>query len=129
MNNISILIVDDHEDTRSIIRTILQAKGYQTTEAVNGKDALSVLSNFKPSLILLDVMMPEMSGFEVVTRLRMRPETQSIPVIMLTAKGEDEDIMSGYNDYQVDYYITKPFTPKHLLNGIEMVLANVSNEK
>lgn len=118
-----ILIVEDDPDTRSIIKTILNAKGYKSLEAENGVIALELLENTKVRLILLDIMMPELSGYDVIVRLRMRPSTQSTPVIMLTAKGEDEDIMSGYNQYQVDYYITKPFTPKTLINGVELVLA------
>ncbi len=121
--DLPILIVEDDSDTRTIIRTILNAKGYKTLEAENGVIALELLTHTKVKLILLDIMMPELSGYDVIVRLRMRPNTQSTPVIMLTAKGEDEDIMSGYNQYQVDYYITKPFTPKTLINGVELVLA------
>jgi len=124
MTDKTILIVEDHDDTRAIIRTILNSRGYQTSEASNGKEALAMLTNFTPSLILLDIMMPEMSGYDVVARLKMHPETQSIPIIMLSAKAEDEDILTGYNDYAVEYYITKPFTPKHLLNGVELVLSD-----
>ena len=117
-----ILIVDDDKDTRNIINTTLTAKGYNTKEACNGKEALELINLHKPALILLDIMMPEMSGYEVITRLKLKPETQSIPIIMLTAKSEDEDILLGYNEYSVDYYIPKPFTTKHLLNGIELIL-------
>lgn len=117
-----ILIVEDDPDTRTIIRTILNAKGHKTLEAENGIIALNLLEHTDVKLILLDIMMPEMSGYDVIVRLRMKPKTQSTPVIMLTAKGEDEDVMSGYNQYQVDYYITKPFTPKTLLNGVDLVL-------
>lgn len=122
MENDYILIVDDDKDTRNIIRTILLAKGYETKEAVNGREALEMIESDKPVLVLLDVMMPEVSGYDVITKLKLHPHTQDIPVIMLTAKGEDEDILKGYNDFSVDYYIPKPFTPKHLLNGIELIL-------
>lgn len=125
MNEHFILIVDDDPDTRNIIKTILNAKGYKTKEAIHGKEALEFVKTEIPALILLDVMMPEMSGYDVITRLKLKPETQKIPIIMLTAKGEDEDILSGYNDYAVDYYIPKPFTPKHLLNGIELILGGL----
>jgi DNA-binding response OmpR family regulator len=122
-NELPILIVEDDPDTRTIIRTILNAKGHKTVEAENGLIALNVLETLEVKLILLDIMMPELSGYDVIVRLRMRPKTQSTPVIMLTAKGEDEDVLSGYNQYQVDYYITKPFTPKTLINGVDLVLA------
>lgn len=119
-----ILIVDDDKDTRTIIKTILNAKGYKTYDVSNGKDALSYIDTNPPSLILLDIMMPEMSGYDVMARLKMKPETQAIPVIMLSAKAESEDILTGYQDYAVEYYITKPFTPKELINGIELILNN-----
>lgn len=124
-NNHTILIVDDDQDTRNIIKTIVSAKGYNYVEAKDGKTALKILEDQNITLILLDIMMPEMSGYDVMVHLKTNSHTQSIPVIMLTAKGEDEDIMSGYNQYSVDYYITKPFTPKTLLNGIELTLAAV----
>lgn len=119
-----ILIVDDDKDTRNIIRTILNAKGYETKEASNGKEALALVKDEIPQLILLDLMMPEMSGYDVITHLKLNPNTQKTPVIMLTAKVENEDILAGYNEYAVDYYITKPFTPKHLINGIELILGS-----
>jgi DNA-binding response OmpR family regulator len=128
MNNF-ILIVDDDPDTRNIIKTILSSKGYQTKEAKDGPEALSIVESEIPALILLDIMMPEMSGYEVVTRLKLKTTTQSIPIIMLTAKGEDEDILAGYNEFAVDYYITKPFTPKHLINGIELILGPNESDK
>ncbi len=119
-----ILIVDDDKDTRNIIRTILNAKGYETKEASNGKEALALVKDEVPQLILLDLMMPEMSGYDVITHLKINPNTQNTPVIMLTAKVENEDILTGYNEYAVDYYITKPFTPKHLINGVELILGS-----
>ena len=66
--------------------------------------------------------MPIMNGYDVAIALRQRPHTQNIPIIMLTAKAEPEDLMTGYSDYQVDYYITKPFTAKQLISGVKMVL-------
>jgi CheY-like chemotaxis protein len=127
MPDATILIVDDDRDTRTIIKTILSSKGYSTQEAGNGKEALLSIESFKPDLILLDIMMPEMSGYDVMARLRMKPENQDIPVIMLSAKAESEDILSGYQDYAVEYYITKPFTPRELLNGVELILRNISD--
>jgi two-component system phosphate regulon response regulator PhoB len=72
-------------------------------------------------LVLLDVMMPGMSGFEVLAEIRTQPATATLPVILLTAKTQDDDLMTGY-DGGADYYITKPFTPKQLFYGIEWVL-------
>jgi two-component system, OmpR family, alkaline phosphatase synthesis response regulator PhoP len=127
MSEKTILIVDDDRDTRTIIKTILAAKGYATQEAASGKEALLYVESFSPGLILLDIMMPEMSGYDVIARLKMQPETQNIPVIMLSAKAESEDILTGYQEYAVEYYITKPFTPKELINGIELVLSGSDN--
>lgn len=126
MSDQTILIVDDDRDTRTIIKTILTAKGYKTIEAASGKEALASVESFNPALILLDIMMPEMSGYDVIARLKMRPETQNIPVILLSAKAESEDILTGYQDYAIEYYITKPFTPKELINGVELVFSSSS---
>lgn len=121
--NKTILIVDDDSDTRTVVRTILSTDGYQVAEAVNGEQALDYLiSNQPPALVILDIMMPGMSGLEVATRMKQQPETQGIPIIILTAKGDSQDLLIAYKDYAVDYYISKPFTSKQLLSGIQIVL-------
>ena len=74
-----------------------------------------------PDCILLDIMMPNMSGIEVLNRLKERPETASIPVILVTAKSRDEDVLSGYKE-GADYYITKPFSAQQLIYGVRLVL-------
>ena len=83
---------------------------------------MDMLKTFRPAAIILDVMMPGMSGYDVVVHLKQNPDTQNIPVIMLTAKGEPEDLITGYKDYGVEYYITKPFTSRQLLAGIKLIL-------
>ena len=117
-----ILIVDDDPDTRSMVRTILENSTFKVAEAENGKIALYRIEELTPALILLDINMPEMNGYDVVIHLKQKPETQNIPVIMLTAKSEPEDLIAGYKDYAADYYITKPFTTRQLLAGIKLVL-------
>lgn len=117
-----ILVVDDDEDSRSMVRTILESNGFMVEECSNGKDALVRIPELQPHLVLLDIMMPEMSGYDVLVHLKQKPETQNIPVIMLTAKSDPEDLITGYNDYGVEYYITKPFTTRQLLSGIKLVL-------
>lgn len=117
-----ILIVDDDPDTRSMVRTILESSSFKVEEAENGKVALDRIEALKPALILLDINMPEMNGYDVVIHLKQKPDTQNIPVIMLTAKSEPEDLIAGYKDYAAEYYITKPFTTRQLLAGIKLVL-------
>lgn len=123
----SILVVEDDFGARTIVKTILSGKGYAVTDAANGNEALDILKERSFDLIILDLMMPGLSGYDVVVHLKQRPETQNIPVIMLTAKSESADVLRGYRDFGCDYYITKPFTSAQLLQGVELVLT--SDEK
>ena len=109
-----ILIVDDTVKNIQVLGTILKKEAYQINVAQNGKQALDVVGKVRPDLILLDVMMPEMDGFEACKRLKENPETADIPVIFLTAKVETEDIVKGFELGAVDY-VTKPFNPTELL--------------
>jgi two-component system sensor histidine kinase/response regulator len=117
----TILVVDDNLDSTLILRSILENQGFTVRTANNGQDALGQLEREVPDVILLDVMMPEMSGFEVLERIRATHATSKVPVIMVTAKMQDEDVMTGYQ-VGADYYITKPCTAKQLLYGINLVL-------
>jgi len=117
-----ILVVDDDADARTVVKTILSSSGFEVNEVPGGKQALEFLEENHVDLIVLDIMMPEMSGYDVVLRLRQKPETQNIPVMMLTAKGDPEDILNAYKDYGVEYYIPKPFTTKQLTSGVKLVL-------
>jgi CheY-like chemotaxis protein len=117
----SILVVDDNEDSLRILRTVLEGNGFTVRAAKSGPEALEEIQRELPELVVLDVMMPEMSGFEVLERLRNSPRTARLPVILLTAKAQDEDVLGGYQR-GADYYITKPFTTKQLLYGIRLVL-------
>lgn len=125
MNNL-IIVVDDDENARMIVRTILLSAGYAVETYSSGAEAIERFSNIKPSLVILDIMMPEMNGYEVMMRIKQNPKTQEIPVIFLSAKGDSEDLILGYNEYCVEYYITKPFTPQQLLSGVKLVLNNPS---
>jgi CheY-like chemotaxis protein len=116
-----ILIVDDNLDSIAIMRSILENRGYQVYVAVSGTEALQVVSKEALDLVLLDVMMPEMSGIEVLQQIKDNSQTGRLAVILVTAKTHDEDVMVGYQ-YGADYYITKPFTAKQLLYGIDLVL-------
>ena len=117
----TIMVVDDHPDLVTIVKTILEVKGFGVQTAHNGKEVFNLLEEKEPDLILLDIMMPEMDGLEVLTRLKGNPDTASIPVILLSAKALDEDVRVGYK-FGADRYITKPFTKGELLEGINLVL-------
>ena len=99
----------------------LKAAGHEPTPAYDGEEALAKIKEVMPDLVLLDIMMPKMDGFEVLKRLKSAPETSTIPVILLTAKGQYEDILKGYKE-GADYYIPKPFISAHLLTAIDLVL-------
>jgi len=116
-----ILVVDDDQDNVTIAREILLSRGFEVRVAYNGPSALASVEQQRPDLVLLDVMMPQMSGMEVLDRLRANPATAGVPVILVTAKDQDEDILAGYK-YGADYYITKPFSAKQLLYGNGLVL-------
>ncbi len=117
----TIMVVDDNPDIITIVRTILEGKGYGVMSASSGMELLNELKTQKPDLIILDIMMPEMDGLEVLTRLKGVTETSTIPVILLTAKVQYEDVLGGYK-LGADYYITKPFTSTQLVNGINLLL-------
>lgn len=117
----TILVVDDEVDVVAIVRTILEANGYEALVAYSGAEALIQLAKHKPDLVVLDILMPEIGGLEVLEHMRETPSLAQIPVILLTTKTEDEDILLGYRS-GADYYIPKPFTFKQLLYGIRLVL-------
>jgi two-component system cell cycle response regulator len=103
-----VLIVDDSSTNIELLRAILEGEGYRIAVATNGKQAIKIATSLTPDLILLDVMMPEMNGFEACAKLQTIPETQEIPIVFITAKTEVDDIVKGFNNGGVDY-ITKPF--------------------
>ncbi len=119
--NKTIMVVDDNPDIVTIVKTILEGKGYGVQSAYSGQEAFNLLAEQKPDLIVLDIMMPQMDGLEVLTRLKGDNTTATIPVILLTAKVQYEDVLGGYK-MGADYYITKPFTSTQLLNGINLLL-------
>jgi EAL domain-containing protein (putative c-di-GMP-specific phosphodiesterase class I)/DNA-binding response OmpR family regulator len=116
-----ILIVDDDEDVLLIVQTILDNAGYSAILARNGREGVEKAISVNPDLILLDVMMPELSGWEVCTTLKSAPETRQIPIAMLTVKSEIRDLITGMQ-VGADDYITKPFTRKKLLSTVRRLL-------
>ena len=117
----TIMVVDDNADLVEIVRLTLESKGFNVRCAYNGQELFVGLEELKPDLIILDVMMPQMDGLKVLTRLKGDPGTASIPVILLTAKVQYEDIQRGYK-MGADYYVTKPFTSPQLLTSINLLL-------
>ena len=116
-----ILIVDDDPDTVEFLRLILTRQGYQTLSAINGMQALNQAHSQQPDLIILDVMMPGLDGYEVARSLRRHPETALIPILMFTAKTQVEDKVAGY-EAGVDIYLTKPIHPVELQANIKGLL-------
>jgi CheY-like chemotaxis protein len=115
-----ILVVDDEEDTLVLTEAILSARGYRVQTANSGARAIAQLDD-PPDAVLLDVMMPVMSGLEVLAHMRASPRLGRIPVILLTARQSDRDVVEGYQ-LGADYYITKPCTAQQIEYGLRMVL-------
>jgi two-component system KDP operon response regulator KdpE len=113
-----ILVVDDEERMARFIRLNLEHDGFQVVEAYRGLDAIHKLRDSMPDVVILDVMMPDMDGFEVLKLIR---EISQIPVIMLTAKGEEDDRVRGL-ELGADDYVTKPFSPRELVSRVRAVL-------
>jgi DNA-binding response OmpR family regulator len=120
-----ILVVDDNEDVAHITASFLTAKGYTVETALDGARALELIATQPPDCVLLDIMMPNMSGIEVLNHMKERSATASIPVILVTAKSRDEDVLSGYKE-GADYYITKPFSAQQLIYGVRLVLGEAA---
>ena len=116
-----ILIVDDDEDILLIVQTILANAGYSVLVARNGREGVDLALDTRPDLILLDVMMPELSGWEVCTTLKNAPETRQTPIAMMTVKSEIRDLITGMQ-VGADDYITKPFTRRKLLQTVRQLL-------
>jgi len=112
----TILVVDDHPDVVRLVRAAL-GKRYEVIGAANGEEALAMVADSRPSLILLDVMMPVLDGFRVLHRLKSDPETTDLPIIMLTGRDRDHDMALGLS-LGADCYLTKPFDPRDLVTLI-----------
>jgi len=115
-----ILAVDDEKHIVRLVQVNLERAGYTVVTANDGKEALQKVSEEHPDLVVLDVMMPYMDGFEVLQNLRRNPSTRDIPVIMLTAKAQDADVFKGWQS-GVDCYLTKPFNPMELLSFVKRI--------
>ncbi len=124
----TILVVEDDADSRQALCTILEMLGYSFIEFASGPEALKGAQGKRIDLALLDVMMPEMNGYELLNELKKLPGLSELPVIMVTAKDKDDDILEGYQT-GADYYITKPYTAKQIEYGIKMFLPGSSSDE
>jgi len=118
-----ILCIEDEEEMIDLIRLILTRRGFDVRGANGGKEGLEVVRRDHPDLVLLDLMMPEMDGWEVYQQMKADESTKDIPVIVVTAKAQSIDKVLGLHIAKVDDYIAKPFSPQELLNSVDNVLA------
>ena len=121
MSRQSVLVVEDEEDIMEVIRFNLEKEGYDVHQALSGEKALQVIENDLPSLVLLDLMLPGINGLDLCRIFKQNDRTKAIPVIMLTAKSEDADIVAGL-EMGAEDYITKPFSPRVLVARVRTIL-------
>jgi len=115
-----VLIVDDEEVIRKLLRIHLVKWGYEVKEALDGVQAIEQIGKDNFDLIICDILMPNMDGWQVLKEVKSNPKTKDMPVIVLTAKNEDSDMFKGY-DWGANYYMTKPFTKAQLLYGLKLM--------
>ena len=126
MSKKKILIVDDEDDILHFLELVLREKGYEVATASGGHEALTKAQVDRPDLVLLDIMMPQMDGWEVLKLLRVDEETAHIPVAMLSARTEAKDRVQGLQEGAIDY-ICKPFSLQELLGKIETIFTQVED--
>lgn len=124
---LKILVCDDERHIVRLIQVNLERQGYTVVTAYDGKEGLEKIKAEKPDLVVLDVMMPYMDGFEVLKTLRREPQFENLPVIMLTAKAQDKDVFEGYH-YGADMYLTKPFNPMELVTFVKRIAAGSKDD-
>lgn len=117
-----ILIADDDPIIIKLLQVNLELDGYDVVTAEDGAEAVEKAAEFKPDLVILDIMMPRMDGWAALQELKRQPETAKVPVIFLSAKAQQDDVRRGY-DAGAAEYLTKPFDPSELLSIIEQILA------
>ena len=118
-----VVCVEDEPEIIDLIRLILGRKGFDLTGATGGLEGLEAIRRVKPDLVLLDLMMPDMDGWEVYQQMKADPDLKNIPVIVVTAKAQSIDKILGLHIAKVDDYVTKPFGPQELLQSVERVLS------
>lgn len=123
-----ILIIEDEEDIQALLEYNLTAEGYDVTVVDSGEDAIPLLKKQRPDLVLLDLMLPGLGGLEVCKRIKRDAETQDINIIMVTAKGEEADVVLGL-EAGADDYVTKPFSPRILLARVRAILRRTLDDE
>lgn len=123
MPNKTILIADDEPYLIRSLSYVLQREGYHVESAVDGQEAMSKIETIRPDLVFLDLMLPRLDGFQICRRVKERPDLRSIYVIILTAKGQQEDRQKGFQA-GADAFMTKPFSPKEIIDKLRQVLGS-----
>lgn len=121
-----VVCIEDEQEMIDLVKLILGQHGFEVVGAVGGQEGLEKVASIMPDLILLDLMMPGINGWQVYQKLRASPELRHIPVIMVTAKAQSIDKVLGLHIARVDDYITKPFGPQELVQSVQKVLDNVN---
>ena len=119
-----LLLIDDDPNLILLVKDYLEFRGYNVDTAENGREALEVLDNVTPDMIICDIMMPEMDGYSLVKHIREEPKTNRIPVLFLSAKGQSQDKVKGLNE-GADVYMSKPFEPEELVAQVESSLKQI----
>ena len=122
-----ILCIEDEQEMIDLIRLILSRRGFEVRGANSGQEGLKIIQEVHPDLVLLDLMMPDMDGWEVYQRMKAEEATKTIPVIVVTARAQSIDKVLGLHIAKVDDYIAKPFSPQELLTSVDNVLARKKN--
>ena len=118
----TVVCIEDEQEMIDLVRLILSRKKIEVHGALGGREGLEKIAEVQPDLVLLDLMMPEMDGWEVYQKMKASPEMRDIPVIVVTAKAQSIDRVLGLHIARVDDYITKPFGPQDLLDSVQRVL-------
>jgi two-component system response regulator VicR len=121
----TVVCIEDEPEMIDLVKLILGRKGFELTGAMGGREGLEAVRRVKPDLVLLDLMMPDMDGWEVYQQMKADEELMNIPVIVVTAKAQSIDKVLGLHIAKVDDYVTKPFGPQELLQSVERVLSKI----
>jgi len=121
MMNKTILVIEDHEDNRRIMRDLLTSSGYEVIEAVTGEEGVTATETYRPDLILMDVQLPGLDGYEATRRIKANPNLQSIPIIVVTSYALSGDDVKAF-EAGCDAYVTKPYSQRELLASIRKFL-------
>ncbi len=124
--SLRIVCVEDEPEMIDLIKLILGRKGHEVIPAHGGREGLDVIRQEKPDLVLLDLMMPDMDGWEVYQQIKAGDDTKEIPVIVVTAKAQSIDKVLGLHIAKVDDYISKPFSPQELLESVDKIITRHS---